>query len=357
MKRAVLTLVLAAFVVMSGRAQTPPNLSGTWRPQNPMAGQANPFEFTITQTADSVTIRTPLSNPDTVTFHQNAETRTPISSGQRGAGGATEMSIASRWEGVKLEVNTTLLGGPGGARNVGKQSYSISGDILTLETSNVLPDGSMSPVRTTTYIKHTPVPMPAPPTRTVESGYTSLFNGKDLTGWKASANPDSFKVERGAIVANAIGQASHLYYDGPVGTHAFGDFDLRLDVLARYRSNGGVYVMTEFQPQGFPGKGFEIQVNNSHSDRIRTGSLYHVVDLSNIPGRDDEWIPMEIKGQANTITVTLKGQEVVRWTQPADWQSNYDTLSRKIGPGTIAFQSHDLYSVTAYANIRIKLLN
>ena len=39
----------------------------------------------------------------------------------------------------------------------------------------------MSPVRTTTYIKHTPVPMPAPPTRTVEAGYASLFNGKDLT--------------------------------------------------------------------------------------------------------------------------------------------------------------------------------
>ena len=101
----------------------------------------------------------------------------------------------------------------------------------------------------------------------------------------------------------------------------------------------------------------EIQVNNSHSDRIRTGSLYHIVDLSNIPGKDesDEWIPMEIKAQGNTITITVKGQEVVRWTQPADWQSNYDTASRKIAPGTIAFQSHDTYSVTAYSNIRIKL--
>ena len=165
----------------------------------------------------------------------------------------------------------------------------------------------MTPVRTATYVKYTPVPMPAPPSRTVESGYVSLFNGKDLTGWKASANPDSFKVENGAIVANAVGQASHLFYDGPVGNHAFQDFDLRLDVLARYRSNGGVYVMTEFQPQGFPGKGFEIQVNNSHSDRIRTGSLYHVVDLSNIPGKDDEWIPMEIKGQGNTITISREG--------------------------------------------------
>ena len=53
----------------------------------------------------------------------------------------------------------------------------------------------------------------------------------------------------------------------------------------------------------------------------------------------------------------MKGQEVVRWTQPADWPGNYDTPGRKIGPGTIAFQSHDAYSVTAYSNIRLKLLN
>jgi hypothetical protein len=251
-------------------------------------------------------------------------------------------------------VTSAVSGGRGGPSS-SKQTFSLTGDTLTLETSNSFPDGSTMPARTATYVKYTPVPLPAPPTRTVESGYVSLFNGKDLTGWKASMNPDSFKVENGAIIANAVGGPSHLFYDGSVGNHSFQNFDLRLDVLARYRSNGGVYVMTEFQPQGFPGKGFEIQVNNSHSDRIRTGSLYHIVDLSNIPGKDDEWIPMEIKAQGNTITVTVKGQEVVHWAQPADWQSNYDTASRKIAPGTIAFQSHDIYSVTAYSNIRIKL--
>ena len=355
MTRATLTMVLAATVgVIGGAVQAPPNLSGTWRPQNPNSGQVNPFEFTITQTADSVTIRTPLSNPETVTLKLNGEEfRTPVGGGR---GADATMTARAVWEGSRLVVMSALTGGRGGV-SAARQGYSMSGDILTLETSNSLPDGSMSPVRTVAYVKYTPVPMPAPPTRTVESGYVSLFNGKDLTGWKASASPESFKVENGAIVANAVGQASHLFYDGPVGNHAFKDFDLRLDVLARYRSNGGVYVMTEFQPQGFPGKGFEIQVNNSHSDRIRTGSLYHVVDLSNVPGKDDEWIPMEIKAQGDTITVAVKGQEVVRWTQPADWQSNYDTASRKIAPGTIAFQSHDLYSVTAYSNIRIKLAN
>jgi hypothetical protein len=355
MKRVMSTVVLVAAVVMIGRAaQAPPNLAGTWRPQNPMAGQANPFEFTITQTSDSVTIRTPLSNPESVTMKVNGEeTRTQLGGGRAGAAPATATSRAA-WEGSKLVVTTAIAGGRGGASS-SRAAYSLNGETLTLETSNVLPDGSMGQVRTATYVKYTPVPMPAPPRRTVEPGFTSLFNGKDLTGWKASANPESFKVENGAIVANAIGQASHLYYDGPVGNHVFSNFELRLDVMARYRSNGGVYVMTEFQPEGFPGKGFEIQVNNSHSDRIRTGSLYHVVDLSNVPGKDDEWIPMEIKGQGNTITISLKGQEVVRWSQPADWQSNYDTPSRKIAPGTFAFQSHDLFSVTAYSNIRVKV--
>ena len=355
MKRAMLTVVLAIAVVAIGRAaQAPPNLSGTWRPQNSMGGQVNPFEFTITQTADSVTIRTPLNNPESVTLKLNGETPVQIG-GAPGGMPATTVRFTAGWEGSKLVVGSATPVGPGGMTSSSRAVYSISGDTLTLETSNSRPDGSMGQVRTATYVKYTPVSMPAPPSRTVESGYVSLFNGKDLTGWKASANPDSFKVENGAIVTNAVGQPSHLFYDGAVGNHAFQNFDLRLDVLARYRSNGGVYVMTEFQPQGFPGKGFEIQVNNSHSDRIRTGSLYHVVDLSNIPGKDDEWIPMEIKGQGNTITVALKGQEVLSWTQPADWPGAYDTPGRKIGPGTIAFQSHDLYSVTAYSNIRVKL--
>jgi len=199
-------------------------------------------------------------------------------------------------------------------------------------------------------------PWPAPPATKAEAGYTSLFNGTDLTGWKAGAPPDTFSAERGAIVAHGVNGAGHLYYDGAVGAHLFRNFDLRLDVMARNHSNGGVYILTEFQDSGFTGKGFEVQVNNSHTDRIRSGSLYHVVDLSYIPAKDDEWFPMTIHVEGNTITVALKGQQVLSWTQPPDWNGNYDTPGRKIAPGTIAFQAHDPNSITAYANIRIKTL-
>ena len=192
---------------------------------------------------------------------------------------------------------------------------------------------------------------------TVEPGYTSLFNGKDLTGWKVGGAEAAFGVVDGAIQANGAPNAAHLFYDGPVKNHLFKDFDLKLDVMAKARSNGGVYILTEYQATGFPGKGFEVQVNNSHTDRIRTGSLYHVVDLSYIPAKDDEWFPMEIMAKGMTITVWVKGNKVIEWTQPPDWNGNYDTPGRKINPGTIAFQAHDPNSFTYYKNIRIKPLD
>lgn len=191
----------------------------------------------------------------------------------------------------------------------------------------------------------------------VEAGYTSLFNGRDLAGWKVSGAEAAFTIVDGAIQANGAPNAAHLFYDGAVQNHLFKDFDLKLDVMAKNRSNGGIYICTEFQATGFPQTGFEVQLNNSHTDRIRTGSLYHVMDISNIPAKDDEWFPMEIVVKGQTVTVFVKNAKVIEWNQPADWTTNYDTRNRRIGPGTIAFQAHDPNSFTYYKNIRIKALD
>jgi hypothetical protein len=194
------------------------------------------------------------------------------------------------------------------------------------------------------------------PPKALERGYTRLFDGRDLTGWKVGGDPADFRVVDGAIQANGAPNPAHLFYDGPFLNHTFKDFDLRLEVMAKAKSNGGIYICTTYQDTGFPQTGFEIQLNNSHTDRVRTGSLYHVVDLSYVPAKDDEWFPMEIMLKNGTITVFLKGQKVVEWKQPADWTTNYDTKNRRIGPGTIAFQAHDPNSFTYYRNVRIKPL-
>src|SRR6266436_6092745 len=79
----------------------------------------------------------------------------------------------------------------------------------------------------------------------VEPGFTSLFNGKDFTGWKISGPAESFTIQDGAIVAK--GATSHCYYDGGFRNHSFRNFELKVDVMTRAGSNGGVYVLTELQ--------------------------------------------------------------------------------------------------------------
>ena len=198
----------------------------------------------------------------------------------------------------------------------------------------------------------------------LEPGFTRLFNGTDFTDWKISGNAPSFTIQDGAMVAN--GPVAHAFYDGAFQNHAFKDFELKIDIMTRAGSNGGVYILTEFQEAGgnrrasgrFPSKGFEIQVNNSHTDRIRSGSLYHVKDiLDQSPAKDDEWFTEHIIVKGETITVKVNDAQVVEWTQTPDWNGGVEGPGRRItGPGTIALQAHDPRSTVFYRNIRIKPL-
>ena len=98
-----------------------------------------------------------------------------------------------------------------------------------------------------------------------------LFNGTDLTGWKASEHHDSWKVREGNLWAE--GPRSHLFYTA----REFKNFELEVEALARPGCNSGVYFHTAYQESGFPIKGFEIQINNTatgegtYRERKKTG--------------------------------------------------------------------------------------
>jgi len=188
-----------------------------------------------------------------------------------------------------------------------------------------------------------------------EGKWVQLFNGKDLTGWQLSDTKDTFSVEDGAIKAH--GTRSHCFYVGPYLNHQFKDFELDVEVKTLPGSNGGIYIDTEFQPVGWPGKGFEVQVNNTYvTDKRKTGSLYEVADNNETVAPDNEWFTEHITQRGQTITVQVNGKQIVQWTQPADWNGTKDFAGRKIGIGTIALQGHDPKSTVYYRNIRIRPL-
>jgi hypothetical protein len=192
-----------------------------------------------------------------------------------------------------------------------------------------------------------------------KDGFIPLFNGKDFTGWKISGDQSTFTVRDGAMIAK--GPVAHAFYDGPVENHDFKNFEFMVDVMTAPGSNGGVYFHTEFKPdERFPKKGFEVQVNQTHRDPIKSGSLYHVQDIgediTKPITKDDEWYTEHIIVQGNTVTVKLNGKEVVKWTQPADWNGGREGAGRAIGSGTFAFQGHDPNSTVYYKNPRVKVL-
>lgn len=194
------------------------------------------------------------------------------------------------------------------------------------------------------------------PLAAADDGWVSLFNGKDLTGWKAGENPGTFTVQDGAIVAK--GPRSHLFYDGPVRNHTFRNFELRVESMTLPGANGGIYILTEYQEKGWPAKGFEVQVNNSYAnDKRRTGSLYEVQDVTDLLVPDHTWFTQHIIVKGDTIVVRVNDKEVVRWTQPAGWQGTKGFPERRINPGTIALQGHDPGSTTYYRNIQIRPLD
>ena len=190
-----------------------------------------------------------------------------------------------------------------------------------------------------------------------EAGFVPLWDGKTFDGWKkASENADTFKIQEGAIVAN--GPRCHLYYVGGANGGKFTDFELKIDVMTRPNSNGGVYFHTEYEAEGWPSKGFEVQVNNSHKDWRRSGGLYAIEDVREPPSVDNKWFTEHIVVRGDRVQIFIDGQKVVDWTQPKGWTPPQNMEGRLLrAGGTFALQGHDPGSTVYYKNIRVKPLN
>src|SRR5829696_6477318 len=137
-------------------------------------------------------------------------------------------------------------------------------------------------------------------------GWRTLFNGKDLTGWKANLYPDSWSVVDGSIRARATKESSHLFYVGnnADGFEAFKDFELEVVARSEPNSNGGIFIHTGYATMSAAmrlSKGYEIQLNSSEKEKKKTGSLYAIVDLDTSPVDETKWFTTLISVQEKRI--------------------------------------------------------
>ena len=184
--------------------------------------------------------------------------------------------------------------------------------------------------------------------------WISMFDGKSLTGWKVGDNAATFRVDSGMIIVH--GNTAHLFYVGDLMAHNFKNFEFKADVMTHKGTNSGIYIHTAYQESSWPSIGYEIQVNNSHTDWIRTGSLYGFQNIKEVYMKDNEWFTMYITVIGKKITVKLNEKTVLDYTEPENPERKPGDEHRRLSSGTFALQGHDPNSLTYYKNIMVKPL-
>src|SRR5207248_4296179 len=129
--------------------------------------------------------------------------------------------------------------------------------------------------------------------------WVSLFNGKDLTGWKTHpADKAKWEVKDGVLIGT--GPAGHLFSE----RGDYESFRYRVEARINDHGNSGQYFRARFGPS-FP-KGYEAQINSTHGDPVKTGSLYPAFDPELSPQQrqkiivterlhqPDEWFTQEV---------------------------------------------------------------
>jgi len=201
---------------------------------------------------------------------------------------------------------------------------------------------------------------PAKELGTRNGEWIPLFDGKTLKGWKASENRGTFSVRDGMIVAD--GPRSHLFYVGPIQSHNFTNFELRIDVMSMPKANSGIFFHTEYQQKGSPQKGYEVQINNTYPGRWdyrelkKTGSLYAVRNVFASCVKDEEWFSMHIIVRGRRVRVNVNGKLLVDYIEPDEPVRLKARAGRTLSHGTFALQGHDESSKLYFRNIYVKTL-
>ena len=178
--------------------------------------------------------------------------------------------------------------------------------------------------------------------------WTALFDGKSLDGWEKVGKDDSvWEVKEGAI--HGSGQASMLVSTkGP-----YKNFRYRAEVMINDRGNSGLYFRTTRKPNFTDG--YEAQIDSTHTDPIRTGSLYGFCHVYKQLVKPDTWFTYELEVRDDK----WRGREMTRIKITVDGNELYEYLDfdKTFKSGHFAFQQHDPGSKVRIRKVEVQPLD
>jgi hypothetical protein len=165
---------------------------------------------------------------------------------------------------------------------------------------------------------------------TAPSKQQSLFNGKDLTGWKIYGTEKWF-VENGLLVCESGPDKEYGY----LATEKFyKNFDLTLEFLQEADGNSGVFFRSTIE--GTKIAGWQCEVAPKGND---TGGIYESYGRGWLVQIDEDKENILKPGEWNAMRIRVVGDKVQTWL---NGQPMVDFSDEKIGQGngSIALQIH-----------------
>lgn len=160
-----------------------------------------------------------------------------------------------------------------------------------------------------------------------KDGWTSLFNGKDLTGWKAPEPNPYWKVVDGVLTGdNAADKKGSMLYT----TESYGDFELEADCRWMGEIDSGFMFR---KPE------LQMQIGVSRSlKKDMTGSFYVGKYPEEFQAKEAEKL---IKANDwNTFKLAVKGDTVTVWINGTQASQFKDKEGKYKAPGPIGLQIH-----------------
>lgn len=193
-------------------------------------------------------------------------------------------------------------------------------------------------------------------------GWTDLFNGKDLTGWKPVAGTATFEVVDGTIEGSAVAGSPNTFL---ITEETYGDYILELDLkIEHLSSNSGVMTRGQYDPAARDGKGlvYGYQIEADPSERAWSGGVYDEARRG--------WLyPLDLNpeaksafkmGEFNHYRIEAIGNEIKTWINGQEVAYVVDDMDKT---GFIGLQVHSIQKPedagrkTTFKNVKIQTEN
>jgi len=176
---------------------------------------------------------------------------------------------------------------------------------------------------------------------------TSIFNGKDLTGWKVHGT-EKWYVENGEMICESGPDKQYGYLSTEKN---YKNFELTLEFKQEANGNSGVFYRSSIEGVKISGWQVEVAPLNSH-----TGGIYESYGrgwLIQPKAEDEQWLKV---GEWNALKIKVIGDETTTWLNGHQMVYIKDEKIGK-GEGFIALQIHDGGGIKVrWKNIEIKTL-